>query len=54
MIQFLIQMLMILIGIFFAAYFTIKYLSSLKEKGWRWRRLWQWLKDVATSLTGMG
>jgi hypothetical protein len=51
----MVEALFIAIGVAFVCYFTIKFVKRVrgKNKGFL-KSLWQWIKDIFDSITGMG
>ena len=49
------EIILIAIGIAFVGYFTYKFIKKFHDKeGSFWKNLWQWIKNVFDSITGIG
>jgi uncharacterized membrane-anchored protein len=51
----MVELVFVAIGIAFVCYFTYKFIKRLRDrKEGFWKSLWQWIKDVFDSITGIG
>ena len=51
----MVEILFIAIAIIFVCYFTYTFIKRLRgRKEGFWKNLWQWIKNVFDSITGIG
>ena len=51
----MVKFLFFVIGIAFVGYFSYKFIEKLRvRKEGFWKSLWQWIKDIFDSITGIG